>query len=180
MTPHLADTPVLETERLTLRALNVQDVPASVVFLQTERTRYMGGPYTRAAAWDHVAGLIGHWAIRGYGLFAICLKGSDTPIGDVGLLKPEGYHEPELGWGVWSTDHEGKGFVHEAARAVRAHAYCDHGWTTLVSYIDPENTRSIALARRLGCTLDPGAAIPDLPDWDGTLVYRHPGPEACA
>lgn len=180
MTPRLVDTPVLETERLTLRAFAPQDVAAGVDFLMQDRTRYMGGPYSRAEAWDHCAGLLGHWAIRGYGLFSICLKGTDQAIGDVGLLCPGGYHEPELGWGIWDAALEGKGLVREAAEAVRAHAYADHGWSTLVSYIDPENTRSIALAKRLGCTLDEDARLPDLPEWEGTLTYRHPGPEALA
>lgn len=177
MTPRLTDTPVLDTPRLTLRAFGPQDIEAGVAFLMQDRTRYMGGPFTRAAAWDHCAGLIGHWAIRGHGLFSICLKGSDEPIGDAGLLCPGGYHEPELGWGLWSAEHEGKGIAYEAAQAVRAHAYAHHGWSTLVSYIDPGNARSIGLAKRLGCTLDPEAKLPDLPDWDGTLTYRHPAPE---
>jgi RimJ/RimL family protein N-acetyltransferase len=177
MTPHLADTPVLETERFTLRAFGPQDLEPGMAYLMHPRTKYMGGPYTKADAWDHMSGLIGHWAIRGYGLFAICPKGSDEAIGDVGLLMPEGYSEPELGWGVWSEDYEGKSIAYEAALAVRAHAYAAHGWTTLVSYIDPDNTRSIALAKRMGATLDSNAAIPDLPDWEGTLVYRHPSPE---
>jgi len=176
MTPRLTDTPVLETDRLTLRAFGRQDIEDGVAFLQTERTRYMFGPMKSHETWNHMAGLIGHWAIRGFGLFAICLKGSDAAIGDAGLLMPEGYHEPELGWGVWSAEHEGKGIAHEAALAVRAHAYRDHGWSTLVSYIDPDNARSIALAKRLGCTLDPDARLPDLPDWEGTLTYRHPAP----
>lgn len=176
MTPHLADTPVLETDRLTLRALGPQDVDASVNYLQTERTKYMGGPWQPHDGWDHTAALIGHWAIQGFGLFAICLRGSDTAIGDAGLLRPYGYPENELGWGVWDVAHEGQGIAFEAAHAVREYAYGTLGWTTLVSYIDPDNARSIALAKRLGCTLDTGAALPNLPDWEGTLVYRHPSP----
>ncbi|QGX99618.1 N-acetyltransferase [Roseovarius faecimaris] len=175
-----AKTPVLETARLTLRAFAPQDMEAGVDFLMQPRTRYMGGPFSRAAAWDHCAVQIGHWAIRGYGLFTICLKGTDEAIGDAGLICPGGYHEPELGWGLWSPAHEGQGFAHEAALAVRAHAYRDLGWSTLISYIDPDNARSIALAKRLGCTLDSDAKLPDLPDWEGTLTFRHPGPEALA
>ncbi|WP_371227612.1 GNAT family N-acetyltransferase [Roseovarius sp. 2305UL8-3] len=177
MTPHLADTPVLETERFILRAFGPQDMERGVAHLMTERTKYMGGPWSKADAWDHCCGLMGHWAVRGYGLFSICPKGSDEAIGDVGLLMPEGYHEPELGWGVWSPEYEGKSIAYETALVVRDHAYRDHGWSTLVSYIDPDNTRSIALAKRLGCTLDPDAKLPDLPEWEGTLTYRHPGPE---
>ena len=176
MSPHLADTPVLETERLTLRAFDAQDMAAGITYLMDPRTIYMGGPYTRAAAWDHCAMLVGHWAIHGFGLFVLCLKESNEAIGDCGFLMPGGYSEIELGWGIWHPELEGRGLVREAAEAVRAHAYGAMGLNTLVSYIDPDNARSIALAERLGCRLDADAAIPDLPDWEGTLVYRHPEP----
>lgn len=173
MTPRLTGTPVLETDRLTMRAIGPQDVEASMAYLQTERTKHMGGPWAAHDSWDHTAGLIGHWAIRGFGLFAMCLKGSDEAIGDVGLLRPYGYPENELGWGIWNSDLEGKGYAYEGAEAVRDYAFLTFGWGTLVSYVDPENARSIALAERLGAKLDPKAAIPQLPDWEGTLVYRH-------
>ncbi len=55
---------------------------------------------------------------------------------------------------------------------LRRHAYEDLGWETAVSYIDPANARSIALAERLGCTRD-DAADRVHPD---DLVYRHPSP----
>jgi RimJ/RimL family protein N-acetyltransferase len=59
---------------------------------------------------------------------------------------------------------------------VRQYLYADLGWRTLVSYIDPKNAPSIALAKRLGCHLDDTVPLPDLPDWEGTLIYRHPAP----
>jgi RimJ/RimL family protein N-acetyltransferase len=177
MTPHLAGTPVLETDRLTLRAFAPQDFDAAMPFLTSDRSKYMGGPYAPDAAWEHCAALIGHWAVRGFGIFSICLKGTDTAIGDCGPFYPYGWAEHELGWGLWEARHEGNGYVSEAAIAARSYAYDVLGWTTAVSYIDPDNAPSIALAKRLGCTLDPSAALPDLPDWDGTLVYRHPAPE---
>ena len=178
MTPRLTDTPVLETERLTLRAFGPQDMSAGVAYLQTERTKYMGGPYSRADAWDHCCSMIGQWVVRGYGLFSICLKGTDVAIGDAGPLMPEGYFEAEIGWGIWDPAMEGMGIAYEAALATRRFVYEDLGWSTAVSYVDPENERSIALAKRMGCTLDPDAKLPDLPDWEGTLTFRHPDPEA--
>ncbi|MBZ8118396.1 GNAT family N-acetyltransferase [Roseovarius sp. LXJ103] len=178
MSLHLPNTPVIETDRLTLRAFAAQDVATSQPFLTSERSKYMGGPYAPDAAWEHACSLIGHWAVHGFGLFSFCLKGTDTAIGDVGPFFPYGWPEHELGWGIWDAAHEGNGYAEEAAIAARAHAYGTLGWTTAVSYIDPDNAPSIALAKRLGCTLDKAAPLPQLPDWDGTLVYRHPSPEA--
>lgn len=176
MTPRLADTPVLETDRLILRAVAGQDIALGAAFLGSDRSRYMGGPYDRFEAWVHACHQIGHWAARGFGPFAICRKGTDAAMGEAGPFYPDAWPEPELGWSLWTPEAEGKGYAFEAAKAARRHAYGTLGWTTAVSYIDPDNTRSIALAERLGCSLDPNAPLPDLPDWDGTLVYRHPAP----
>ena len=71
---------------------------------------------------------------------------------------------------------EGRGYATEAASAARAWVYENLGWTTAVSYIDRDNLRSIAVARRLGCVEDTGAVPADPED----AVFRHPRPEACA
>ncbi|BBU58844.1 hypothetical protein KU6B_51090 [Mameliella alba] len=47
------------------------------------------------------------------------------------------------------------------------------GWSTLVSYIHPDNTRSRALAERLGAVHDPNAQLPEGETAQETLVYRH-------
>ena len=65
----------------------------------------------------------------------------------------------------------------EAARAVIAHAFRDLKWSTAVSYIDPNNTRSTALAERLGARPDPQAAYPGEPP---IVVWRHPAPKEAA
>ncbi len=99
----------------------------------------------------------------------------DTPLGMAGPWFPEGWPEREIGWTLWAAEAEGKGYAREAAVAARDHAFRDLGWDTAVSYIDPENTRSIALAERLGARRDDAARHPgDEP----CLVYRHPKPEA--
>ena len=180
MTYMLQGTPVLETERLTLRAIGPQDMERGIEFLLTDRIKYMFDPMTKHEAWEHTCKLIGHWSVRGFGLFVICLKGTDDAIGDAALLMPDGYPEREIGWGLWMAEHEGKGIAFEAAQAVRQYAFETLGWDTAVSYIDPENAPSIALAERLGATLDKNAALPPFPDWEGTLVYRRPNPMVVA
>ena len=70
---------------------------------------------------------------------------------------------------------EGRGIAFEAIRAVRAHAYRTLGWPGAVSYIEPENARSIRLAERLGCV-----RVDEPTPYPGGLVWRHPAPEAVA
>lgn len=180
MTVSLAHTPVVETDRLILRAPQASDVEPSIAFLMTDRSQYMGGPYTRFQGWRTMGHFIGHWVMRGYGLFVFCDKTTGQPLGATGPFFPEGWVEPEFGWSCWSPEAEGTGLVHEAAQAARGWAYDSLGWTTAVSYIDPDNARSIALAERLGARLDPQAGVPDLDGWEGTLVFRHPSPEDLA
>ena len=170
--PHLADTPVLETERLILRAPRGGDSGVWDAFARTERSRYMGGPYSARDSWRAFANVIGHWVLRGWGEFAFCRKGSEVPLGNAGPWFPEGWPEREIGWAVWDPAAEGRGYAFEAAQAARAHAFEVLGWETAVSYIDPANARSIALAERLGAARDHAASRPDPDD----LVYRHAAP----
>jgi RimJ/RimL family protein N-acetyltransferase len=166
--------PTLETERLVLRGPDARDWEAWAAFLASDRARYAGGPKDRPDAWRALGHMIGHWTLRGFGLFVFALKDSDVALGSAGPYYPEGWPEHEIGWTIWHADAEGRGYAFEAARAARAWAYRTLGWTTAVSYIHPDNARSIALAHRLGATADPGAARPH----PGDLVYRHPAPEA--
>ena len=180
MTPHLADTPVLETDRLTLRAPAPQDADGFVAFYGTERSKFTGGPLHPRMAWNFFCTEIGHWAIHGFGMFSVTLRGEDSAIGLVGHWYPPGWPEKEVGWLMTDPAAEGHGYAQEAARASIDHAYGTLGWDTVVSYIDPENQRSIALAERLGATLDTEATPPLRmnPDAPAALVYRHPAPEA--
>jgi RimJ/RimL family protein N-acetyltransferase len=178
VTVHLANTPVLETERLILRAPKGSDWTPFADYAASDRTQYTGGPLKRPQAWRAWGHVIGHWAMRGFGLFVFTLKDDDTPLGMVGPWFPDGWPEREIGWTVWSEKREGKGFAYEAASTARTYAFNTLGWDSAVSYIDAPNTRSVALAERLGATLDPDADIMDLPDDNGVdvLVYRHPHP----
>ena len=170
----MIDIPVIETARLRLRAPEARDFEAYAAFRASDRARLLGGPYTRGQAFDQICSIIGHWHMRGFGRWMVADRVTDAPLGIVGLFYPEDWPEPEIAWSVFEVA-EGQGIAEEAARAARAHAYDTLGWTTAISLIDPANTRSVALAQRLGCkdgeTFEHAAL--------GTLhIWRHPSPEA--
>ncbi len=167
---------MLETARLSLRKPQAGDIPAWTAFFCTDRARFIGGGTDTDAgrAWRAFAAIMGHWDIHGFGTFTFCDKATGQPLGGCGAWFPVPWPEREIGWTIWNPEHEGKGYVAEAARAVLLHVFGDLGWTTAVSYIDPANARSIALAQRLGVARDDAAERPDRED----LVYRHPAPEA--
>lgn len=166
--------PTVETERLRLRAPEWSDFDAFSAFRMSNRTEHLGGPCTRTQAFDKLGEIIGHWHLRGYGRWMVADKTTDTPIGIVGCFYPDDWPEPEIAWSVFEGA-EGRGIAHEAAIATLRFAYNTLGWTTAVSCTTPENTRSQALAVRLGATRED-----DFTTVDGLLlqVYRHAGPEA--
>ncbi|MEM9972848.1 MAG: GNAT family N-acetyltransferase [Pseudomonadota bacterium] len=180
MTVSLTGTPILETERLTLRAPQPGDYPVWEAFYGSPRAQYIGGPGGVREAWRGFCHVAGMWVLRGYGSFILCAKGTDIPLGMVGPWHPADWPEREIGWTIWAPDAEGKGYAYEAALASRAYAYDVLGWDTAVSYIDGRNARSIALAERMGALRDPAASCPPHaaknPDIED-LVYRHPAPE---
>ena len=165
--------PTLATDRLILRAPRVADFDCFAEIACTERGRFFGGPMNREDAWAEFAAMTGGWLLHGHGLWTI--GGPSGVLGFVVLGFEPGDREPELGWFL-TADAEGHGYAFEAAKAARAHAYTDLGWTTLVSYIDPANRRSLALARRLGA-LEDGEIVED---GERTLILRHPASEALA
>ncbi len=167
--------PVLETDRLVLRGPKPADLEAFMAFYKTERSHMAGGPLTEKLSWQAFAADFGHWAILGFGRFIVTLLGEDRPIGLVGLYAPHPRPENEVGWVIFDSADEGKGYAREAAQTCLDYAWRVLDWGTAVSYIDPENTASVRLAERLGATLDPDARTPD-PE-KPCLVYRHPRPE---
>ena len=169
-------TPTLETERLILRGPRPSDADAFVAAYAEDRMKYAGGPKTKRDAWNFFGTEIGHWVMRGFGMFIVAEKGVDQPLGIVGHWMPNTWPEKEVGWVLFSDAHEGKGYAYEAAKACIDHAWNVLKWDTIVSYIDAPNRGSIALAERLGARLDPDAAQPNANK--PCLVYRHPKPEA--
>ena len=168
--PHTA-IPVIETPRLVLRGPAPEDYPNFQATFSSYRSRFMGGPLNEYEAWMLYAAEIGHWQIRGYGMWMIHDRETDRTLGMAGGWFPARWPEPELAWIIW-PEVAGHGYALEATHAARAYFYDTLGWTGAVSYIDPKNLDSIRLAERLGAVKDH-----DAPTIDGhDAVYRHPTP----
>ena len=141
----------LETERLVLRQVREDDLDAYArMMADPEIRRFMDGrAIGRDEAWREIAAWLGHWQLRGFGLWAVQTKAADTLIGRVGLYQPEGWPGLEVGWTL-AREHWGHGYATEGARAAMACAFglldADH----LISVIHPENSRSIRVAERIG------------------------------
>ena len=162
--------PTIETDRMILRGPKDTDFEPFAQFLTTERSRGIGGPANRAQAWRGMAMMIGHWEMRGYGMWWLEEKSTGRAVGRVGLWNPEGWPALELGWVIYDG-FEARGYAYEAAIASRTYARKTLGWGELISLIAPDNVRSIALAERMGATRNGTWTSPA-----GTeaLIFNHP------
>jgi RimJ/RimL family protein N-acetyltransferase len=140
--------PTLTTNRLTLRGWRDDDLDAyAEITADAEVMRFMGDVLDRAQTWREIALFAGHWAVRGYGLWAVERDGA--LIGRVGLWRPEGWPGLEVGW-LLARDAWGHGYATEAARASMEYAWSELGADRLISLIAAENVASQRVAERLG------------------------------
>ena len=150
MTARLTDTPILETERLTLRAPQASDFDSIVPFVTSERAQYIGGGADKdmGHAWRILAILTGHWHLRGFGRYTITYN-SDG-IGHVGVMQADNTDPIELTWTLWDGQYEGQGIATEAAQAVL------DVWQgpELIVTVHPENHASARVAEKLGFVPD--------------------------
>jgi RimJ/RimL family protein N-acetyltransferase len=160
----------LETDRLTLRMLRAADVDAYAEMCADPVVMQFigdGKPLERPMAWRNLAMMVGHWSLRGYGLWAVEERSSGELVGRVGFWNPEGWPGFELGWmlrrSLW-----GRGYATEAARAALHFAFTQLRQPQVISLIRPDNSASIRVAVRLGERLVGPIELMGKP----ALVYR--------
>lgn len=157
--------PRLETERLILRGWEARDIDAlAAIHADPAVMTFLGGVQERNDAWRSLASLAGHWALRGYGKWAVERKSDGAMMGRVGMINPEGWPGLEIGWTL-GKQYWGQGYATEAASAAMRYAFLTQPLDRLISCIDKDNVASQAVARRLGETRD------------GTGVLRIAGKE---
>ncbi len=158
----------LQTERLTLRGWALTDFEVFAEFLTDEElSKYRGGAIDRIGASNFMSMVVGQWALRGYGGFAIEERALNRVIGMTGLWHPYDFPEPELYWSVFQGFH-GKGYATEAAAAVRDWAIGIKS-ISIMSFVSPDNKPSIRVAERLGAVRDADSTLGGAPK----RVYRH-------
>jgi RimJ/RimL family protein N-acetyltransferase len=152
----------LETERLRLRMFRDTDLDTyAAMSADPEVVRYLGAggqPVTRPEAWRQMAMLLGHWQLRGYGVWAVEERASGRFVGRIGLFNPEGWPGLEcicaLARSAW-----GRGYATEGARRALEYAFTELDQARVISLIRPGNTASIRVAERLGETLEGRAML---------------------
>src|SRR5262249_54356501 len=160
------------TDRLRLRGFTPHDFEAyAAILADPEVTRYLryGRPYTRSEAWQHLAALVGHWVLRGFGLWAVEERATGQLLGRIGCQEPEGIPALEVGY-VLARSAWGQGYAREGAVASLQFARDVLGRSTIISIIRPDNAASVRLATSLG------AQASEMIEFFGatSVVYRYP------
>ncbi len=142
--------PVLETERLTLRPLALEDFPRwAAMMADPEAAKFLGGSQPAATAWRGFMTMAGAWSLTGVAMFSLIERDTGLWLGRIGPWQPLDWPGTEVGWGL-HPDAQGKGYGVEAATATIDYAFDVLGWTDVIHCIDPDNTPSQRLAERLG------------------------------
>ena len=163
--------PTLRTERLVLRGLRASDWDAyAAMNADPAVVEWIGGNVlSREQSWTRMETLLGQWSMRGYGLFAVEADG--LLAGQVGILHPADWPEPELAWTL-AARFWNHGLATEAATEVRRWAFAEFGWQRLVSYILPDNVRSRRVAEKLAAVRENQINLRDFV----ADVWVHPAP----
>lgn len=142
--------PVLQTERLTLRPIAMEDFPRWAEMMgDAEAARFLGGAQPAATAWRGFMTMAGAWSLTGVSMFSLIERDTGLWLGRIGPWRPHGWPGNEVGWGL-HPDAQGKGYGVEAATATLDYAFDVLGWDDVIHCIDPDNTPSQRLAERVG------------------------------
>lgn len=162
-------TTVLTTDRLLLRTWRRDDLPAFAA-LNTDPAvmEFLGGQPLPREESDGVAAYAEElWSRRRLGLLAVERRDDGAFVGMCGLhVLHEWYPvDVELAFRI-AQEHWGHGYASEAAAAWLAYGFDVLGLERVISVTDrdPPNTRSIAVARRVGMVWDHDAELAE----DGT------------
>ena len=144
---------VLETDRLILRRLSIEDAAFILMLLnEPSYVQFIGdkGVRTLNDARDYILkGPMASYKKFGFGLYLTGLKDSEVSIGICGLLKRDSWPDVDIGFAFlpqfWS-----KSYAFEAASAMMAYGRDVLGLNRIVAIVSPANDRSIRVLSRLG------------------------------
>lgn len=144
---------VLETERLVLRRLSLDDAEFILELVnEPSWLRYIGDRGVRTiedARQYLLTGPLASYQQFGFGLYLIEEKESGVPVGICGLLKRETLDDVDVGFALLPQFWR-RGYAFESAAAVLQHGKDDFGLRRIVAITSPDNHGSIHLLEKLG------------------------------
>ena len=148
---------VIETERLILRKFTLDDASFMLELLNTPAwLRFIGDRNVRTleeAEQYLLDGNIRSYQEYGFGFYVVVVKETNQFIGTCGIKKREGLDDIDIGFG-FLPQFMGKGYGYEAASATLNYALNDLKIKRIVAIVDPENTASISLIKKIGLVFE--------------------------
>jgi ribosomal-protein-alanine N-acetyltransferase len=140
----------LETERLLIRPLTVEDLEAlHTVFSDPQVMRHVpGGARDSDGTRARLQSLIDHQRENGFSKWAVVERESGAVIGDCGLQYLDGGPDIEIGFHIVRS-RWGRGYATEAARACLIWARVERP-ERIVAIVDPANVASVRVLEKLG------------------------------
>lgn len=150
---------ILTTERLILRTWKSSDIPLMTA-ISSDPLVMEHFPSTQdfAATQTLIDNINQHYKKFDYSLYAIETKDTSEFIGFVGLIQPsfkipnfipKGLPIVEIGWRL-SSQHWGKGYATEAAKAVLHYAFTELKLNEIISFTAVANTKSRHVMEKIG------------------------------
>jgi RimJ/RimL family protein N-acetyltransferase len=148
---------VLETERLLLRELTLEDAEALLeVYRDSEVMRYIGTGATFQdveEVRERMRRARDHYARRGFGFWGVVEKATGKLIGACGIKELEGGPDIEVGYhlarAAW-----GRGYATEAAGACLRYAFERVGLDRVLGVVQPPNGASRRVLEKIGMTFE--------------------------
>jgi ribosomal-protein-alanine N-acetyltransferase len=144
---------LLETERLRLRKLSVDDADFILELLNEPAfIRNIGDRRVRTAedARQYIQTRVIHsYETYGFGMYLVALKTNDLPIGICGPVKRDTLEDVDIGF-AFLERHWSQGYASESASAMMAYAKEKLGIGRIVGIVDPANPGSIRVLEKLG------------------------------
>lgn len=147
---------ILETNRLLLRELTLDDVDAlNAILSDPVAMEHYPKPHDREMTAEWIRRNLVRYAEHGFGLWAVILKATGELIGDCGLTYQHvnGVDELEIGYHIarplWN-----KGYATEAASGCRDYVSDVLKRDRVISWMRPTNHSSRRVAEKVGMTLE--------------------------
>lgn len=152
--PETQAIPTVLTPRLALRGWRPADVSEYLEIVTAPgMADHTPQPSTEVGAWSQTAFQIGHWALRGYGMWAVEDRETGQLLGRAGLYESLGWPGLEVAWTI-RRERWGEGLATEAGAAALEFAFDVVGRDEVISIMTAGNTGSIHVAGNLGLTYD--------------------------
>jgi RimJ/RimL family protein N-acetyltransferase len=164
---------ILDTERLRLRTLELDDAPFYLRVVNTQGfIKFIGdrGIRTVDAAREAIAGgPVAMHAALGHSLYLVERKADGAPLGMCGLIKRDTLPEVDIGY-AFLPQFGGKGYATEAAAGTLAYA-ATIGIRRVLAITSPDNAASNAVLKKVGMHFQEMVRL--TPEDTGTLLYSY-------